>query len=147
MRTILPAALLLVLAAPARADSCGDLIDRVVAGTEARLVKRSADFAELAASDDITMTLACGGLSAVGVQFRGEALPKAYFPLVGRAGRVVTGIETASITEAAKLARENAARTRHSHVDAGSALVTCSVVKAAVGLVTACAVIEKDERR
>lgn len=147
MRTILTLVLLSLLAAPAQADMCGDLIARVEAGTDAKLVKRTVDFADLSATGGMTMTLACGELSAVGVQFRGEVLPDAYFPLFGRAARVVTGADPVLIADAGQHARENAVRTRHSHVDAGGALVTCSVISAAAGLVTACAAIEKDERR
>lgn len=147
MRALLSAIFLSILVAPAQADMCGDLIERVVAGAEAKLVKRTIDFADLAAADGMTMTLACGELSAVGVQFRGDTLPESYFTVLGRAGRVVTGIDADLIAGAGQSARANAVRTRHSHVDAGAALVTCSVTTAAAGVVTACAVIEKDERR
>lgn len=147
MRTLLLAFGLLGLVTPAAADSCGDLIDRVVAGTQASLVKRTADFAELSASDGIGMTLACGELSAVGVQFRGPALPTTYFPLFGRAGHAITGIPADVIEAAGVKARDSAMTTRHSNVDAGAALVTCTVVNSAGGPVTACAVIDKDDRR
>lgn len=135
------------LSGPAKADACGDLIDRVVAATQATLVKRTADFAELKASDGIGMTLACGQLSAVGVQFRGTPLPEAYFPLFGRAGHATTGIAADVIAAAGQKAREAAVTTRHSNVDAGNALVTCSLSNSSGSPVTACAVIDKDDAR
>ncbi len=136
---------LMGFATPAAADGCGDLIDKVVAGTQATLVKRTLDFAELSASDGIGMTLACGQLSAVGVQFKGPSLPEAYFPLFGRAGQATTGIAADVIAEAGRRARTDAATTRHSNVDAGIALVTCSVSTPPGGPVTACAVIDKGD--
>lgn len=147
MRASLLGLCLLALASPATADPCGDLIDRVVAGTQASLVKRTADFAEFTAGDGIGMTLACGGLSAVGVQFRGGELPVGYFPLLGRAGHATTNISADVITAAGVKARESAITTRHSNVDAGDALVTCSVSTYGGSPVTACAVIDKDDRR
>lgn len=132
---------------PAAADACGDLIDKVVAGTQATLVKRTRDFAELSASDGIGMTLACGELSAVGVQFKGATLPEAYFPLFGRAGQATTGIAADVIAEAGRKARADAAISRHSNVDAGIALVTCTLATPPGGPVTACAVIDKDDAR
>lgn len=153
MRAFLPALCLATLfaltgsMAPAAADSCGDLIDKVVAGTRATLVKRTHDFAELSAGDGIGMTLACGELSAVGVQFKGPSLPEAYFPLFGRAGHATTGIAAEVIAEAGRKARAEAATTRHSNVDAGIALVTCTIATPAGGPVTACAVIDKDGAR
>ena len=146
MRTLILALGLVALTAPARADACGDLIERVVASTEARVVKRTADFAEFTAAEGIGLTLACGELSSVGVQFRGPSLPAGYFPLFGRAGHATTGISASEIEAAAVKARENAVTTRHSHVDAGTALVTCSVSNYGGGLVTACAVIDKADR-
>lgn len=146
MRTLILALGLVALTAPARADACGDLIERVVASTEARVVKRTADFAEFTAAEGIGLTLACGELSSVGVQFRGPGLPAGYFPLFGRAGHATTGISASEIEAAAVKARENAVTTRHSHVDAGTALVTCSVSNYGGGLVTACAVIDKADR-
>lgn len=146
MRTVILAVSLVALAGPARADACGDLIDRVVAGSGATLTKRTADFAEFTAPDGIGMTLACGGLSAVGVQFRGTDLPASYFTLFGRAGHATTGIPAAEIEAAGVKARASAATTRHSNVDAGAALVTCSVSNFGGGLVTACAVIDRDDR-
>lgn len=135
------------LAIPAVADTCGDLIDKVVAATSATLVKRTLDFAELSAADGVGMTLACGQLSAVGLQFKGAMLPEGYFPLFGRAGHATTGIAAEVIEAAARKARESALATRHSNVDAGDALVTCSLSTQASVPVTACAVIDKDERR
>lgn len=148
MRTVLLAlGLLPLVALPASADGCGDLIDNVVAGTQATLVKRTLDFAELSAADGIGMTLACGELSAVGLQFKGSPLPESYFPLFGRAGQATTGIAADVIEAAARKARESALTTRHSNVDAGDALVTCSLSTPAGGPVTACAVIDKDDKR
>lgn len=138
---------LLALAGPAAADTCGDLIDRVVAETQATLVKRTADFAEFSAPDGIGMTLACGELSATGVQFRGTPLPAGYFELFGRAGHAVTGLAADDLAQAARTARTAAATTRHSNVDAGKVLVTCSLSGTREAPVTACAVIERDERR
>ncbi|MCJ2035325.1 hypothetical protein [Methylobacterium sp. J-068] len=147
MRAFILALGLLTCAGPAAADACGDLIDRVVAGTQASLVKRTADFAEFSASDGIGLTLACGDLSAVGVQYRGATLPAGYFPLFGRAGHATTGISAEAIAEAGMKARDSAMITRHSNVDAGAALVTCSVSTYNGSPVTACAVIDKDDRR
>lgn len=136
----------LFLADPAAADSCGDLIDRVVAETQARLVNRTTDFAELGAADGIGMTLACGDLSATGVQYKGTPLPAGYFALVGRAGHAVTGLGADSIAAAATKAHEAATTTRHSKIDLGAALVTCSVSEMGGRPVTACAVIQKGDR-
>ena len=144
---LIPALSLLVLAGAAHADSCGDLIDRVVAGTGAKLVNRTADFAELTASEGIGMTLACGERSATGVQFRGTPLPAGYFPLFGRAGHAITGVSADVIEAAGIKAHESAQTTRHSNVDAGAALVTCSVSSSNGSPVTACAAIDRGERR
>lgn len=152
MQSLMPAfglAALLALpgfVAPAAADPCGDLIDKVVAGTQATLTRRTHDFAEFSATDGIGLTLACGDLSAVGVQFKGAALPESYFPLFGRAGQATSGIAADRIAEAGRKARADAATTRHSNVDAGRVLVTCSVSTPPGGPVTACAVIDKDDR-
>lgn len=148
MRALLLAlGLLPIVAFPAAADGCGDLIDKVVAGTRATLVKRTVDFAELQAGDGISMTLACGDLSAVGMQFKGPVLPDSYFPLFGRAGQATTAISAEIIEAAARKARESALVTRHGNVDAGVALVTCTLATPVGGPVTACAVIDKDGRR
>lgn len=147
MRAILiSAALLSVLALPARADGCGDLIDKVVASTQATLLNRTIDFAELSAAGGVTLTLACGDPSAVGAQFKGEAPSDDYYTLFGRAGQVATGIAPDVIEAAARRAREQAVTTRHSHADAGAALVTCSVMNGARGPMTGCAVVDKGER-
>lgn len=143
---VLTAGLLGVLAGPGRADECGDQIDRVVAATQATLTKRSHDFAELDGPDGMTLTLACGDPSAVGVQFRGAAPPAAYFALFGRAGQAIAGLAPGLVEDAARRAQEKAVAARHSHVDAGHALVTCSVSALASGPVTACALIDKGDR-
>ncbi|KQP31732.1 hypothetical protein ASF49_09840 [Methylobacterium sp. Leaf104] len=151
MRAFLPALTatlgLLALAGPASADVCGELIDRVTSETGADLVKRSADFAEFRGADGIGMTLACGELSATGAQFRGAPLPAGYFDLLGRAGHAVTGIAADVLAQAGRTALTAAATTRHSNVDAGKVLVTCSLSGSREAPVTACAVIERDERR
>ena len=144
---LLALATTLALAGPAAADSCGELIDRVTAGTGATLVKRTADFAEFSAADGIGMTLACGELSATGTQFRGTPLPPGYFELFGRAGHAVTGIAADVLTQAGRTALTAAATTRHSNVDAGKTLVTCSLSGTREAPVTACAVIDKDDAR
>lgn len=136
----------LALATPARADRCGELIDGVMAATGATLVRRTADFAEFRGAEGVGLTLACGDLSAVGAQFKGPALPAGYFSLFGRAGHAINGIAAETIAEAGRTARASAETKRHSNVDAGKALVTCSVSNAGADLVTACAVIDKDDR-
>lgn len=136
----------LALATPARADRCGGLIDRVMAATGATLVRRTIDFAEFKAAEDVGLTLACGDLSAVGAQFKGPTLPAGYFALFGRAGQAINGLTAEAIAEAGRTARASAETKRHSKVDAGKALVTCSVSNSADGPVTACAVIDKDDR-
>lgn len=148
MRAILTAAgLVIVLVAPAHADPCGDLIDRVAAATQATLVNRTIDFADLSAAEGMTMTLACGDPAAVGVQFKGPVLPAGFFPLFGRAGQAATGMDVPVLSEAAQRAQASAVTTRHSHVDADRALVTCSVVTTPGGTVTACAAIDRREGR
>ncbi len=136
----------LALATPARADRCGDLIDRVTAATQATLVRRTVDYAEFSAAEGIGLTLACGDLSAVGAQFKGAALPAGYFALFGRAGQAVNGLPAETLAEAGRAARESAETKRHSKVDAGRALVTCSVANVGNDRVTICAAIDKDDR-
>lgn len=136
----------LALATPARADRCGDLIDRVTAATGATLVRRTVDFAEFKGAEDVGLTLACGDLSAVGAQFKGPTLPAGYFELFGRAGQAINGLTAEAIAEAGRTARASAEAKRHSKVDAGRALVTCSVSQSGNDPVTACAVIDKDDR-
>lgn len=147
MRLLLTAAVLSLSIMPAVADPCGDLIDRVAAETKSNLVNRTVDFAEMSsASDGTTLTLACGDPSAVGVQFKGEIPGDAYYRLFGQAGRIVTGIASEVIEAAARRAREQAVTTRHSHADAATALVTCSVIDGARGPMTGCAVVDKRDR-
>jgi hypothetical protein len=136
----------LALATPVRADSCGDLIDRVRAATEATLVRRTADYAEFSARDGIGLTLACGDLSAAGAQFKGPTLPEGYFALFGKAGQAVNGLPAEAIAEAGRTARTSAETTRHSKVDLGKALVTCSVSSMGGIPVTTCAAIDRDDR-
>src|ERR1700712_613602 len=145
MRTILTI-LLLTTATPALADSCGDLIDRVVAETKAEIGNRSLDFANFALAPDTSLTLACGEPSSVGAQFRGETPPDSYYRLFGRAGQVVTGIDAATMERAAPAARAAPARLRHSNVDAGGARITCSVTNSGKGPLTLCAVSEHSDR-
>ncbi|WP_336485292.1 ABC transporter ATPase [Methylobacterium nigriterrae] len=145
MRAILTA-LLLTAGTPALADECGDLIDRVASETKAEIGNRSLDFANFTLAPDTTLTLACGTPSSVGAQFRGEKPPEAYFALFGRAGHAVTGIDAATIEQAAHTARDAATRLRHSNVDAGGARVTCSVTTSEKGPFTLCAVIEHSDR-
>ncbi|MFD1303149.1 hypothetical protein ACFQ4G_16375 [Methylobacterium marchantiae] len=133
-------------ALPAQADACGDLIDRVVAETQSTVVNRTVDFAEMSAADGMTLTLACGDPSAVGVQFRGETPGDSYYALFGRAGRIATGIAPDLIEAAARRARGEAVTTRHSHADAATALVTCSVTNGSRGPMTGCAVVDKGQR-
>ncbi|WP_019904210.1 hypothetical protein [Methylobacterium sp. 77] len=147
MRFLLITASLLSLSTlPARADACGDLIDSVVAETKSTLVNRTVDFAEMSATDGMTLTLACGDPSAVGVQFKGETPGDAYYALFGRAGQIATGIAPDLIEAAARQAREQAVTTRHSHADAASAVVTCSVMNGSRGPMTGCAVVDKSKR-
>lgn len=143
---ILTAALLSLTSHSAWADTCGDLIASVVAETKATLVNRTIDFAEMSATDGLTMTLACGDPSAVGVQFKGETPSNAYYDLLGRAGQITTGIGADLIESAARNAREQAVVTRHSHADAATAVVTCSVMNGSRGPMTGCAVVDKGKR-
>jgi len=136
----------LVLATPVQADPCGDLIDRVKAATDATLIRRTADFAEFSAKDGIGLTLACGDLSATGAQFKGTTLPEGYFALFGKAGHAVNGLPAEAIAEAGRTARTNAETKRHSQIDLGKALVTCSLSSMGGAPVTICAAIDKGER-
>ncbi|GJD30075.1 hypothetical protein PMNALOAF_1319 [Methylobacterium adhaesivum] len=135
-----------VLATPALADPCGDLIDRVGAATEATVVRRTADFAEFTTRDGIGLTLACDELSAAGAQFKGQTLPDAYFTLLGKAGHAVNGLPAEAIAEAGRTARASAETKRHSQIDLGKALVTCSLSRMSDVPVTTCAAIDKDDR-
>lgn len=147
MRTIL-AALLVASAAPALAENCDTLVDKVASAAQAQVGRHSADFAEFKAGDGTTLTLSCGGKdpSAVGAQHRGESPPDGYYAIFGRAGEAVTGIAADLLRDAARRARADAARLRHSTVPAGGALVTCSVTNAEKGELTMCAVIEQGDR-
>ena len=140
--------LLACTAAPALADECGDLVDRVAAETPAEVGERSADYANFRVGADTTLTLACGGsyASSVGAQFRGDAPPDAYYAVFGRAGHAVTGIAASVIEEAAHRTQATATRLRHSNIDVGKALVTCSAMASDKGPLTLCAVIERSER-
>ncbi len=144
---LLPA--LLLCASVARAEpSCTDLIDRVTAATGATVAERSADFARFDAGENHSLTLSCGGVhpSSVGAQYRGETAPESYYDLFAKAGHAVTGIGTDILRDAAKRARDAAGRMRHSNVEAGGALVTCSTMKNDKGPLTLCAVIERADR-
>ncbi len=143
---ILTAALVPFFSSSAQADPCGDLIDSVVAETKATLVNRTVDFAEMSVTNGMTLTLACGDPSAVGVQFKGETPSDDYYDLFGRAGRIATGIAPDLIVAAARRAREQAVISRHSHADAATSLVTCSVINGSRGPMTGCAVVNKRDR-
>jgi len=148
MRTLL-AALALLAAGPALADECGDLVDRVASATKAEVGRRTSDFAEFTAGPDTTLSLSCGGIhpSSVGAQHRGETPPDAYYALFAGAGHAVTGIAEDILDAAARKARAEAQRLRHSNVSAGGALVTCSLMtKPDKGTLTLCAVIEQGDR-
>lgn len=152
MRAPLPLLVLIALAgsiAPAAAQSCDTLVDRVTAETAAKTAERRSDYATFTAGPDMTLTLACGApaLSSVGAQYRGANPPEDYFTTFGKAGHAVTGIDAATIIEAAHKAKETASRMRHSNVDLGGARVTCSaMVSPDKGPLTLCAVIEHSDR-
>ena len=146
---LLSALLPVLVAGAARAEpSCTDLIDRVTAATGATVAERSADFARFDAGEDSSLTLSCGGIhpSSVGAQHRGETPPESYYDLFAKAGHAVTGIGADVLRDAAKRARDGAGRLRHSNVEAGGALVTCSTMKNDKGPLTLCAVIERADR-
>lgn len=143
------AALVLLTATPALADECGGLVDKVAEATKAEVGRRTSDFAEFTAGPDTTLSLSCGGIhpSSVGAQHRGESPPDAYYALFAEAGHAVTGIARDILDAAARRARGDAERLRHSNVSAGGALVTCSLMtKPGQGPLTLCAVIEQDDR-
>jgi hypothetical protein len=148
MSVLRPALAATCLLAPslARADPCGELIDRVARATAVEVGSRSADFASFTAGPDTGLTLSCGSPSSVGAQFRGEAPPERYYALLGQAGEAVTGIAAGTIAEAAQRAQAAAGRQRHSNVTAGGLLVTCSVGRSEKGNLTLCAVIESADR-
>lgn len=147
MRALLTA-LFLTIAAPALADECGDLVDKVAAAAKAEIGNRSADFANFRAGPEVTLTLSCGGpyASSVGAQYRGETPPDAYFATFGEAGHAVTGISADILRDAARRAQADATRLRHSNVAAGGALVTCSFTTSGTGSLTMCAVVEQSDR-
>ncbi|GEO98054.1 ABC transporter ATPase [Methylobacterium haplocladii] len=134
--------------APASADSCGDLADKVVAETKAEIGERIDDFVRFKAGTEMTLSLSCGGSypSSVGAQFKGEAVPDAFFDLFGNAGHAVTGVAADLIMEAARKARSDAETRRHSNVPTGGVLVTCSYSKSDKGPLTMCAAIEQADR-
>ena len=138
----------LMVAGPASADECGDLIDRVTAETGARLDDRSRDYARFTADAQTSLTLSCAAPhpSSVGAQFRGANPPEAYYTLFGQAGHAITGIAAATVAAAAHRAQEAASRLRHSKVEAGGAAITCSVTHKDSGDLTLCAVIESSDR-
>lgn len=149
MRVPLALALLLAGMPAARAEpSCTDLIEKVAAETKAELAERSADFARFTAGPQTSLTLSCGGAypSSVGAQHRGETPPDAYYTLFAQAGHAVTGIDADLLRDAARRARDAAGRLRHSNVEAGGALVTCSTMRNDQGPLTLCAVIERADR-
>lgn len=150
MRALLPLIPLIGLSAlPARADECGDLVAKVAGETGAKADQQRSDYASFTAGPDTTLTLACGGpsFSSVGAQFRGASPPEAYYTLFGKAGHAVTGIDEATITQAAHRAQETATKMRHSNVDLGGARVTCSaMVSPDKGPLTLCAVIENSDK-
>ena len=152
MRALLPILVFAALAAgpgSARAQSCDALIDKVTAETAATATERRSDYASFTAGPDMTLSLACGtpDLSSVGAQYRGANPPDAYYETFGHAGHAVTGIDAATITEAAHRAQAAAVRLRHSNVDLGGARITCSaMVSPDKGPLTLCAVIEHSDR-
>ncbi|MCJ2012999.1 ABC transporter ATPase [Methylobacterium sp. J-076] len=149
MRAILLLPILCLAAGSARADECETLASRVVTETGAKADQTRADYATFTAGPDMTLSLACGApaLSSVGAQYRGANPPEAYFTTFGKAGHAVTGIDATTITEAAHKAKETASRMRHSNVDLGGALVTCStMVSPDKGPLTLCAVIEHSDK-
>ncbi|MFC7663417.1 hypothetical protein ACFQWF_12810 [Methylorubrum suomiense] len=58
----------------------------------------------------------------------------------------MTGIAADLLRDAAKRARDGAERLRHSNVEAGGALVTCSTMTKDQAPLTLCAVIERADR-
>lgn len=136
-------------AGPAWADECGDLVAKVTSETGVKVDQQRSDYASFTSGPDMTLTLACGtpALSSVGAQFRGANPPETYFETFGKAGHAVTGIDAATITEAAHRAQQTATRMRHSNVDLGGARITCSaMVSPDKGPLTLCAVIEHSDR-
>lgn len=135
-------------AAPAAADSCGDLADKVVTETRAEIGERIDDFVRFKAGTDMTLSLSCGGSypSSVGAQFKGETAPDDFFEIFGKAGHAVTGVAADLLKEAARKARADAETRRHSNVPAGGVLVTCSFSKSDKGALTMCAAIEQADR-
>ncbi len=150
MRTILLALPFICLAAaPAAADDCETLVSKVTTETGAKTDQQRSDYASFTAGPDMTLTLACGGanFSSVGAQYGGASPPEEYFSTFGKAGHAVTGIDAATITEAAHRAQLTATKMRHSNVDLGGARVTCSaMVSPDKGPLTLCAVIENSNR-
>ena len=149
MRALLLLPLLCLAAGSARADECETLVSKVTAETGAKTDQQRADYATFTVTPDMTLTLACGGpaLSSVGAQYRGANPPETYFTTFGKAGHAVTGIDATTITEAAHKAKDAATRLRHSNVDLGGALVTCSaMVSPDKGPLTLCAVIEHSDK-
>ncbi|AWN38576.1 ABC transporter ATPase [Methylobacterium radiodurans] len=140
--------LVLLVAGPASADECGDLIGRVAAETGAKLDDRSRDYARFTADAETSLTLSCAAPhpSSVGAQYRGANPPEAYYTLFGQAGHAVTGVAAGTVAAAAHRAREAASRLRHSNVEAGGATITCSVTRKDTGDLTLCAVIETSDR-
>lgn len=149
MRPIPVAGLALLFAGcPAYAEDCGPLSDKVVAATKAEIDHRQPDFLTFKAGPDLSLTLSCGGPlpSSVGAQHHGETPPDSFFTLFGQAGEAVTDVKADTLADAAREARGKAERLRHSNVEAGGALVTCSFTRSDKGALTMCAVIEKDDR-
>ena len=150
MRAILlTLSLACLTAGPALADECEMLTAKVAHETGAKTEQERSDYASFTAGPDTTLSLACGApdLSSVGAQYRGANPPDAYYVLFGKAGHAVTGIDAATITDAAHKAHETANRMRHSNVDLGGARVTCSaMVSPDKGPLTLCAVIEHSNR-
>ncbi len=148
MRTVLSLVALL-LASEAHAASCEDLTDRITKATAAEVTQRTHDFVSFEAAEGVTLSLSCGGEgypSSVGAQSRVEEPPERYYSLFGQAAQAVTGISADTLRDAAQRARADAARLRHSNVEAGGVLVTCSFTRAEKGPLTMCAAIERAER-
>lgn len=149
MRALLLLPILLFAAGSAWADECETLVAKVTAETGAKTDQQRSDYATFTVDPDMTMSLACGApaLSSVGAQYRGANPPEAYYDTFGKAGHAVTGIDAKTITEAAHRAKETASRMRHSNIDLGGALVTCSsMVSPDKGPLTLCAVIEHSDK-
>lgn len=141
--------ILCLAAGSARADECQTLVSKIIAETGAKADLQRSDYATFTVSPNMTMSLACGApaLSSVGAQYKGETPPDEYYTTFAKAGQAVTGIDAKVIVDAAHKAQATASRKRHSNIDLGGALVTCSsMVSPDKGPLTLCAVIEHSDK-